>query len=257
MSAGTKGVGKFTLPLFTVLVFVATVALQVYTPATRGYFNLGEAAIYTVAALTTPVVSGIAAGVGSALADLATGYWYFAPGTLVIKFAEGYVTSYAMRRLRRASIWMSKSLAVGTGIAVGAVFGFIAWFTLSGPSEVSSFPLSVLGYQVTLAYSEVWIHPAIWIALAALSVAVVVYLTIRRGRGHAYLSASMTIGGLCMVLGYFLYEYFFSNPVILGLPPEGAFAEVPVNLGQMVAGIAFGVPAANLVLEATGVEGKN
>jgi len=257
MSVGAKRVGKFALPLFTVLVFVATVALQIYTPATRGYFNLGETAIYTIAALTTPVVSGIAAGVGSALADLATGYWYFAPGTLLIKFAEGYVASYAMRRLRRAPVWMSKTLAIGTGVAVGAVFGLIAWHTLSGPSEVSSFPLSFLGLQITLAYSEVWIHPAIWIVLAALSVAAVVYLTVRRERGHAYLAASMTLGGLCMVLGYFLYEYFFSNPVVLGLPPEGAFAEVPVNLGQMVAGIAFGVPAASFVLEATGVEGKS
>ncbi|ADM27878.1 protein of unknown function DUF1393 [Ignisphaera aggregans DSM 17230] len=246
----------YLLPLFIVLVFIATIALQIYTPATKGYFNLGETAIYTIAALSTPLASGIAAGVGSALADLVTGYWYFAPGTLVIKFVEGYVASYAMRKLRKSPIWFNKALSISTGTIVGALFGGIAWLTLSGTSEVSSFPLSILGIQITLMYSEIWIHPMIWIILAAISIAIVTYLTIRGRRGHAYLATSMVLGGLCMVLGYFLYEYFFSNPVILNLPPEGAFAEIPVNLGQMIAGVVFGVPTANFVLEALGVEDK-
>jgi len=230
----------YLLPLFIVLVFIATIALQIYTPATRGYFNLGETAIYTIAALSTPLASGIAAGIGSALADLVTGYWYFAPGTLVIKFVEGYVASYAMRRLRKSPIWFNKALSISIGTIVGALLGIIAWLALSGIPEVSSFPLSII----------------VWIVPVAISIAIVTYLTTRWRRGHAYLAASMVLGGLCMVLGYFLYEYFFSNPVILNLPPEGAFAEIPVNLMQMIAGVAFGVPTANFVLEALGVEDK-
>ncbi len=247
---------KYLLPLFIVLVFIATIALQIYTPATRGYFNLGETAIYSIAALTNPLTSGIVAGIGSALADLATGYWYFAPGTLVIKFVEGFIASYAMRKLRRSSIWINKGLAISMGAVVGAIFGTIATLTLSGTSEISSFPISILGIQSILIYSEIWIHPGIWIFLAAISIGLVVYLTIRGRRGHAYLATSMILGGLCMVLGYFLYEYFFSNPVILGLPSEGAFAEIPVNLGQMIAGVTFGLPAASFVLEALGIEDK-
>lgn len=46
--------------LYTALVLIATVVLQVYTPATRGYFNLGEVAIYAVAALSSPLTAGIA-----------------------------------------------------------------------------------------------------------------------------------------------------------------------------------------------------
>ncbi|MEM4646413.1 MAG: ECF transporter S component, partial [Zestosphaera sp.] len=86
--------------LYTALVLIATIVLQVYTPATRGYFNLGEVAIYTVAALTSPLIAGVAGGVGSALADLVTGYGIFAPGTLVIKFVEGFIASSLISSFR-------------------------------------------------------------------------------------------------------------------------------------------------------------
>ena len=42
------------LILSTALVLTATVAINVYVPATKGYFNLGETMIYLVALLFDP-----------------------------------------------------------------------------------------------------------------------------------------------------------------------------------------------------------
>ena len=73
------------------LVTLATLALRIHIPATSGYFNLGEAAIYTIALFFGPRVAAIAGGVGSAVADIVGGYALYAPATLAIKAAEGWV----------------------------------------------------------------------------------------------------------------------------------------------------------------------
>ena len=48
---------------------------------------------------------------------------------------------------------------------------------------------------------------------------------------------SVIVGGLEMVIGYFLYEQ-----IILGLEFSVALAEVPLNLGQMLVGIVIAIP---------------
>lgn len=77
--------------VMTALVCVCTILFQIPIPATGGYFNVGEAVIYITAILFGPIVGGIAGGVGAALADLMGPYSYYAPGTLVIKFCEGFI----------------------------------------------------------------------------------------------------------------------------------------------------------------------
>jgi len=109
--------------VFTVLVYSATVVLQIYQPATGGYFNLGESMIYFVALLTEPIVVAFAGGVGAALADISTGYGLFAPGTLVIKFAEGYIAGYLVKRLGKVYGSFYSMLAGGSLTAGSLLFG--------------------------------------------------------------------------------------------------------------------------------------
>lgn len=54
---------------------------------------------------------------------------------------------------------------------------------------------------------------------------------------------SVLVGGLQMVTGYFLYEL-----IVLGYGFGGALAEVPVNLVQMLVGLAVAVPIMHAVL---------
>ena len=48
-----------------------------------------------------PIVGGFAGGVGSAISDVATGYAYFSPFTLIIKGAEGLIAGLISNRLKQ------------------------------------------------------------------------------------------------------------------------------------------------------------
>ena len=70
--------------LFAALICVATMVVKIPTPL-NGYINLGDCVIL-VAAFMLPCGYGIlAAGIGSALADILSGYTAYAPATFVIK----------------------------------------------------------------------------------------------------------------------------------------------------------------------------
>lgn len=75
--------------MMSAIVCVATLLIQVYNPSTKGYFNIGDAMVFTSALLFGPIIGGFSGGVGSALADILGGYGYFAPITLVVKGIEG------------------------------------------------------------------------------------------------------------------------------------------------------------------------
>ena len=68
---------------------VATMLVQIPIPPTRGYLNFGDILVFTSALLFGRFVGGLAGGIGSAMADVITGYGYFAPYTLIIKGLEG------------------------------------------------------------------------------------------------------------------------------------------------------------------------
>ena len=78
--------------LFTALTTVATLVIQVPSPMS-GYVNLGDAMVLLSACILGPVYGTAAAGIGSMLADLLSGYAYYAPGTLVIKCLMAFVAA--------------------------------------------------------------------------------------------------------------------------------------------------------------------
>ena len=70
--------------LFAALICVATMLIKIPSPL-KGYINLGDG-IVLLAAWVLPLPYGlVAAGLGSALADLFSGYTVYAPATFVIK----------------------------------------------------------------------------------------------------------------------------------------------------------------------------
>jgi uncharacterized membrane protein len=81
------------------LVAVATFFVQIPNPATRGYINFGDIMIFVSALTFGPVVGGFAGSVGSAIADVAAGYAYFAPFTFIIKGAEGAIAGLISNRI--------------------------------------------------------------------------------------------------------------------------------------------------------------
>ena len=85
--------------LFTALTCVATMVIQIPSPM-NGYLNLGDAFVLLSAWFLGPVYGLFAGGVGSMLADLLSGYAYYAPGTLIIKGLMAFVAAVLFRTLR-------------------------------------------------------------------------------------------------------------------------------------------------------------
>lgn len=231
--------------VFTVLVYAATIALQVYQPTTGGYFNVGESMIYLAAIVSTPLVAGVAGGVGAALADLSTGYAIFAPGTLVIKFIEGYVAGILVRRLKRLHGLLP---AVVTVLVYFVVFTFISATLWSGGIYVGT--EQWLGFTLSPPYVEVAV--SVWIALA-IALTVLMFVILRKRYSSTGEVAALAVSGSLMVLGYFLYEYFVSNP-LTGREPIAAILEVPVNIGQVIAGLTIAIPIVGWLRKAGYIE---
>lgn len=74
-----------TAAFFAAIICVATFIVKIPSPATNGYFNLGDCFVILSGMLLSPVYGALAAGLGSALADILSGYVQYAPATFVIK----------------------------------------------------------------------------------------------------------------------------------------------------------------------------
>lgn len=70
--------------LLAALACVATMIIKIPTPL-GGYIHAGDAVVVLAGFLLRPVWGALAAGLGSALADVISGYVLYAPGTFVIK----------------------------------------------------------------------------------------------------------------------------------------------------------------------------
>lgn len=71
--------------VFLALIFILTAIVQIPLPAGTGYIHLGDMMLYLAASMLPLPYAIAAASLGEALADVATGYAFFAPATLVIK----------------------------------------------------------------------------------------------------------------------------------------------------------------------------
>lgn len=90
---------KLTLiALFTVLICLATTVLKVPS-VVSGYVHLGDAFIILAGIILGPI-GGISAAVGSALADLLSGYALYIPATFVIKGLIGFLVGITFNRLK-------------------------------------------------------------------------------------------------------------------------------------------------------------
>lgn len=76
--------------LFAALACVGTLVIKIPLPAS-GYINLGDCFVLLGGIFLGPLYGGLAAGIGSGLADLISGYGMYFPFTFVIKFLMAVV----------------------------------------------------------------------------------------------------------------------------------------------------------------------
>ena len=87
----TVNVKKLALGgMLSAVILVMTIGMHLPVPATGGYVHLGDGFIFLTAAVLGPYAA-LAAGIGSALADLLGGYFIYIPATFIIKAAMGLI----------------------------------------------------------------------------------------------------------------------------------------------------------------------
>lgn len=129
--------------LFAALCTVMTMVIQVPSPM-QGYVNLGDCAVLLSAWILGPLYGGAAAGTGSMLADILSGYAHYAPGTFLIKLAMAAAAALIFRALQRPSIPLPAAQAV-SGIAAEAImtagyFGYASLLLGRGLAAAASVP---------------------------------------------------------------------------------------------------------------------
>jgi uncharacterized membrane protein len=129
--------------LFAALACVATMVIQIPSPM-NGYVNLGDCVVLLSGWLLGPWYGFAAAGVGSMLADIFTGYAHYAVGTFVIKGAMA-VVAWFLSQWVRSAVRHALPARIVSGVAaeVLMVLGYFAFASLwlgKGLAAAASIP---------------------------------------------------------------------------------------------------------------------
>lgn len=126
----SKKIKTMTLAaLLAAFACVATMLIQVPTP-TKGYVNLGDCIVNISAWLLGSVYGAAAAGIGSAMADVISGYIVYAPATLIIKGLMAVVSFLVYRAVSKKanSVFSRIAAAVTAEIIMVAGYGVFEAF---------------------------------------------------------------------------------------------------------------------------------
>lgn len=118
---------------------IATLLIQIPTP-TKGYVNLGDCFVNISGWILGPVYGGAAAGVGSALADMISGYTVYAPATLVIKAGMAAASAVIYTKLSRRFSGFAARIAAAVTAELIMSFGYMAFESVLYGSAAAALP---------------------------------------------------------------------------------------------------------------------
>ncbi len=105
-----------TTALFAALACVATMSIRIPTPGTGGYIHPGDAVVILSGIILGPSGGFLAAGIGSAMADLAGGYFIYIPITFMIKGITACAAGLIYHKIGRTGKGQCTAVILG-GIA--------------------------------------------------------------------------------------------------------------------------------------------
>lgn len=114
--------------LMASFVCVATMIVKIPSPL-KGYLNLGDCTVLAAAWTLSPGLGFLAAGLGSALADLLSGYIIYAPATFVIKGVMALI-AYSFFKLTSKRVGRLASQLVGA--LISEAFMVMGYFVFEG-----------------------------------------------------------------------------------------------------------------------------
>ena len=109
--------------LFAALTCVATMVVKIPSPL-KGYINLGDCMVLLAGWLLPPGFSFLAAGLGSALADVFSGYFVYAPVTFAIKGLMAVCAYFIYKALAKKTNELVAAITAGAAAEIIMVAGY-------------------------------------------------------------------------------------------------------------------------------------
>jgi uncharacterized membrane protein len=88
--------------LFAALTCIATMVIKIPTPGTGGYIHPGDSIVILSGIFLGPVYGALSASIGSAMADVIGGYFFYAPATFLIKGFTALLCGYVYQFVSRS-----------------------------------------------------------------------------------------------------------------------------------------------------------
>lgn len=112
--------------LMAALVCVATIIIKIPSPL-KGYLNLGDCIVLAAGWMLSPWFGFLAAGLGSALADVFSGYMTYVPATFIIKGLMATVAFYAFRLFQNRLGGLGARIVSGALAEIVMVLGYFVF----------------------------------------------------------------------------------------------------------------------------------
>ena len=149
--------------LMAALACVATMIIKIPSPL-KGYLNLGDCIVLTAGWLLSPTYGFLAAGLGSALADVFSGYVTYAPATFIIKGLMALIAFYGFKLLNEkignlpsriiSGIVAEIIMILGYYIFEGFLYGFAASLVNIPPNGVQGIVGLIIGVILIKAFEK-------------------------------------------------------------------------------------------------------
>ena len=112
--------------LIAALACVATMIIKIPSPL-KGYLNLGDCIVLVAGWMLSPAYGFLAAGLGSALADILSGYVVYAPATFVIKGLMAHIAFYGFKLLHNKIGNLQSKIIAGIFAEIVMILGYFVF----------------------------------------------------------------------------------------------------------------------------------
>ena len=131
--------------LMAALACVATMLIKIPSPL-KGYLNLGDCIVLVTGWILSPANGFLAAGLGSAMADLFSGYMTYVPATFLIKGTMALAAGFIFRILRKRGDPFKSRIISGVVAEVIMVIGYYVFesFLYGGISSLVNIPANAV-----------------------------------------------------------------------------------------------------------------
>ncbi len=132
--------------VFAALTCIATFLIKIPVPATQGYIHFGDAFVLLAGIFPGAGFGMLAAGIGSALADLFSGYAVYAPATFIIKALCALAVTGIYRGLSfKVKGYIVRLIIAGAASTAILIAGYLLFeFFLYGSAALAEIPMNLI-----------------------------------------------------------------------------------------------------------------